>query len=519
MLTPCCDANIRTLRIRGPADAQDRVSRNLQQASWPETGADEIVFVRQIHVTGSADRIAPALLDQVRRHLHHDGDPGNIMRFASEQDMLAALLSDLAAGVAAQRWYWRRWSRLFGMPPGQAIGSLLADNLTHLNALTQRLHGRQQLARVWQALDDRSAEQLIAELCWKNGYRLDSRATAPRSRADVRLAPQVLARWRPALQTLTPDSPRFQLSALLMAQESAPLMLIQSATATVSAIAKRLGDTTGNGPVPSPVSAAQSTAAPPPGPRPATESTPQSARHGAAAKPSASAYKPAAPGESCNRALDNRRPSRSDAPTISIQALPASGGTAQSPAPDSENPRPHPLHRVAIRAPDDQQTGGGAEPEFYTGQGGALYLLNFLNRPGLQAIMADYREALPSGWIWLYRVAQLLDLNEQDPLTSFLAMQLGLDDREDLAALPALPERPRIEALAQDWYGASGLWQPSLLALPARVRYSASHLDMHLEMSHTRLEVRLAGLDLNPGWLPWLGRVVQFHFGQRSDHR
>ena len=24
--------------------------------------------------------------------------------------------------------------------------------------------------------------------------------------------------------------------------------------------------------------------------------------------------------------------------------------------------------------------------------------------------------------------------------------------------------------------------------------------------------VRLAGLDINPGWLPWLGRVVQFHY-------
>jgi hypothetical protein len=31
-------------------------------------------------------------------------------------------------------------------------------------------------------------------------------------------------------------------------------------------------------------------------------------------------------------------------------------------------------------------------------------------------------------------------------------------------------------------------------------------------MNAIRLPVRLAGLDINPGWLPWLGRVVSFHY-------
>jgi hypothetical protein len=31
-------------------------------------------------------------------------------------------------------------------------------------------------------------------------------------------------------------------------------------------------------------------------------------------------------------------------------------------------------------------------------------------------------------------------------------------------------------------------------------------------MSAVRLPVRLAGLDINPGWVPWLGRVVTFHY-------
>ena len=34
-------------------------------------------------------------------------------------------------------------------------------------------------------------------------------------------------------------------------------------------------------------------------------------------------------------------------------------------------------------------------------------------------------------------------------------------------------------------------------------------------------ETRLAGLDIDPGWLPWIGRVVSFHYdhSQVRDHR
>jgi hypothetical protein len=28
------------------------------------------------------------------------------------------------------------------------------------------------------------------------------------------------------------------------------------------------------------------------------------------------------------------------------------------------------------------------------------------------------------------------------------------------------------------------------------------------------LAVRRAGLDLDPGWVPWFGRVVGFHYGR-----
>jgi hypothetical protein len=35
---------------------------------------------------------------------------------------------------------------------------------------------------------------------------------------------------------------------------------------------------------------------------------------------------------------------------------------------------------------------------------------------------------------------------------------------------------------------------------------------MTVGASLVNIDIRLAGLDLNPGWLPWLGKIVQFHF-------
>ena len=50
---------------------------------------------------------------------------------------------------------------------------------------------------------------------------------------------------------------------------------------------------------------------------------------------------------------------------------------------------------------------------------------------------------------------------------------------------------------------------------PARLDLTSTHADVWLGMDQTDLRVRRAGLDLDPGWVPWFGRVVRFHYGPR----
>jgi hypothetical protein len=53
-----------------------------------------------------------------------------------------------------------------------------------------------------------------------------------------------------------------------------------------------------------------------------------------------------------------------------------------------------------------------------------------------------------------------------------------------------------------------------LVRRPALVHATPTHIDLCFDARWVELEVRLAGLDLDPGWVPWLGRVVNFHYDE-----
>src|SRR5262249_16083774 len=58
----------------------------------------------------------------------------------------------------------------------------------------------------------------------------------------------------------------------------------------------------------------------------------------------------------------------------------------------------------------------------------------------------------------------------------------------------------------------------SLVCRPGRMFVTRMHLDVFFDHRQANLRVRKAGLDVDPGWLPWLGRVVKFHYlyGEQS---
>jgi hypothetical protein len=52
----------------------------------------------------------------------------------------------------------------------------------------------------------------------------------------------------------------------------------------------------------------------------------------------------------------------------------------------------------------------------------------------------------------------------------------------------------------------------SLIIRRARICTSTAHIDLHFALDQSDLRVRRAGFDVDPGWVPWLGRIVRFHY-------
>jgi hypothetical protein len=149
-----------------------------------------------------------------------------------------------------------------------------------------------------------------------------------------------------------------------------------------------------------------------------------------------------------------------------------------------------------------------AAPAF-TAFGGLLFVVNALARLGLE----PWLEAHPAeaeaglGLRLLRRLALAAGAAPEDPIL------LALAEPESVGAAPERAMRLWARA-ARRWVKRhAGMGLVTLVERGARVEASATHLDLFFDPAGVDLRVRRCGLDLDPGWVAWLGRVVKFHYG------
>lgn len=177
------------------------------------------------------------------------------------------------------------------------------------------------------------------------------------------------------------------------------------------------------------------------------------------------------------------------------------------------------LHPVAA--------GTGMAPE-RTLAAGLLFLLPVLASLGLPEWLEEnpaWRDAALAARI-LACTLRRLRVPEDDPAW---VLAMAVADRPEpmppgdcWSALVAagLQPRPR-RTVAELWLGGCRRWLrksarigvADLVLRPGHMAITATHADVWMAIEQTDLRVRRAGLDLDPGWLPWLGRVVHFHYG------
>lgn len=194
---------------------------------------------------------------------------------------------------------------------------------------------------------------------------------------------------------------------------------------------------------------------------------------------------------------------------------------------------PEPLEAPTSVAPGLVEAPAGArppesEPGVPTMWAGLLFVLNAATAAGLpDAIDTDFRLASrPLRWV-LYQLAlRLVPVAAADPAALALA---GLTPAMPApAGPPAEPlEDQALDQHAAEWTAGVGemleqarhpeddtprptLW--SLARRPGWIVADPGWIEVQLPLDEIDLLVRRAGLDLDPGWLDWMGVVVVFRY-------
>ncbi|NTX67269.1 hypothetical protein HUA74_42130 [Myxococcus sp. CA051A] len=196
-------------------------------------------------------------------------------------------------------------------------------------------------------------------------------------------------------------------------------------------------------------------------------------------------------------------------PTKPVDAAPRSAG-ARTVVPGESRRKPDSLAEPPTRS--DRPT--WSETPMRTELGGLLFLIPVLERLGLPALL----DAVPS----------LIEAEMPERLFGAIARRLGATEADATLALfgsRALGALPRglefdlelllrgLRVAVRRWcLRRGGIGLRALVLRPARIMATRTHLDVLLDIRGADPRVRGLGLDIDPGWVPWLGRVVRFHY-------
>ncbi|MFF4850377.1 hypothetical protein [Streptomyces sp. NPDC001194] len=235
---------------------------------------------------------------------------------------------------------------------------------------------------------------------------------------------------------------------------------------------------------------------------------------GGSGHPGAGSARPGGPGTAADGAPPGRSPLPQGPPAAAASRSgaggPAAAGTAEPGPVRPARPAPGPADGAATR------------------WAGLLFLLGAAPEAGLpdRALGEPALAGRPLPWVLHTAARALCGLAPGDPAALALA-GLGPDRAAALLRAPAATPREQeaVEALAADWARATAARlgeeryadDPfgavrAVARRPGRITAETGWIEAVFAHADTDLAVRRAGLDLDPGWLGWLGAVVRYRY-------
>ncbi len=527
-------------------DAKDLI-HDFENASWSTTPKDQWLFVRKLDVKGKKQELrlqASCAIDSAYREAVDGGgsasSQSNAVRFKNLPELLTFLLRDICSGDAVFRWYWQRWSYLFRESKKNAITKIFWENAQLLPALIEKLNEIHCLEKVWKELDSRAAEVIyqkvisllpqVTKVAQEKRDKVNEEANiANRINTIFRKNKSITLPWIRIFNEIDYSDFRLNLAAAIVGMHYFPTdfakmpdLFFRAFCQGVSyecdarlAIDKKLRELTDTE---------------------KRKAVPLTQKRENAELRKVFLNKVSEP---CLKKIKNRKP-ESETFRESAESKPSRLNNQNAVEAEKAKNRKDQeknnnnkvlfkelsLHKEEelIEKSEGYQDEAYSQLDYLTGAefstqfGGVFYLINAL-RPYQEALMKmDSATHINIGWRWLFDVArrfnqrpnQRLNQSMDVPLMRFFAQQFGMDDYSELECLPLLSEMDWLISKLENRYQT--LWAASLMEVPAVVVYTSSHIDCFMPLSSVDLAVRLKGLDINPGWVPWLSKVVSFHF-------
>jgi hypothetical protein len=534
---------IRTLRDPLPGGLDLRSSAAPRPAAWE---------------AAMRSAVGEALRRSVRPALGPVPASAEAVLFADRAELLACAARDAPRGALAIDWWWTHL--LGGERTLAAVMREWARSPAYVPAAVELLAARGEIVAFARAVAPAEAVRMIEAVL--RAHALPALAfdivhllttsfasppptpvppvTEPRgsSPAEARPRAELLAAppWRAVVGDLAPAALTLEQQsfvALALALRRAPALLRSERFAGEAAAwieNERRGERRRDGSV---------------APRPAAP--PHAARaHEERGEPDeAPAAKPERP-QPASPHRDRRQPERADltaAAQKTAEPVPVEGRRDAAPATASPEPRPTRSPRVdELPAPDAAPAPeliarsadyGAMEPPqpidvdlaVDSDFAGVFFLLNVAIALGLYS---DFTSPVQCGipldvWDFLAlaggALAGIAGL-EDDPIGPFLAALANRQEGEPPGAGFVPPEGRTLS----EWLDATvgrirerlalaGIDNPSrVVRRYGRVTTTPAHLDVYFSLAAHPIEIRGAGLDRNPGWIPAAGRHVAFHF-------
>lgn len=553
---------IRALTITAPEALHSKTERDVATADWPSTDDERIIFIRKITATGSADEIAHSLREETLRQIREQ--PGdNVRIFPNTHQMLAQLLMDAAKGELGHHWYWRKWNETVLRSAHSPVMSILSEHIPTISSALTFLAKQNKAAVIMEALSEREAGDLLIQLSSHSGYplnasylnsltamgrdshvigntpeednpRLDEESNDPASASANRISdagsddftfdkgyslnqiPEHHFRiWQTALAN-TVSRAHLALAAFLISQEHLPLPLHNRTEEVLSLVAEKLNRSvfdTG-------ISVE----------RPENQEytnksyQPQSDFSG---EHENKYRQPVVDSEKSTMTTDHGSDKSADKDTTIADestSLHILSGIEQSDGKSSSTLATRPIKDELIDVPEaapfsDLVSDQNAYTSFGSQFGGIFYLLNFLNRQPVQAVIRKHWRDVPGVWTWLSGAIETFDDNsvlKNDPLYDYIIhrthparTKAGTHPTNTTCLSPELI--CELRQVSETLYPRH-LWNTELLSLSSDIGITQDRIVVRADLSEANINARLHGLDINPGWLPWFGYTVQFQF-------